>query len=205
MARRASVALTEVSKSRIQGLNAHSHCQPFAVENRVTIRTLSITDDCNARALTPLRQEPPCLQQRPLYRAFPAWRWRGRNDVLDVAAQHRVDPRLIPRTRGAETLHHVAVQTRCLAQRAMALAAFPVCPRTWSVPVVGLAGCHLRRGALPNLLMQPTNKAPHIQSARSVNVARLRRRKGAARSARDRGERRPAGICQGAATISRAT
>ena len=56
MARRASVALTEVSRNRIQGSNSHFHCQPVAVENRVAIRTMSMTDDCNARALTPLRR-----------------------------------------------------------------------------------------------------------------------------------------------------
>ena len=63
MARRASIALTEVSKNRIQGSNAHSHCQPVAVENRVAIRTVSMTGDCNARARTPLRnrvQWPSC-------------------------------------------------------------------------------------------------------------------------------------------------
>jgi hypothetical protein len=45
-----------VSENRILGSNAYSHCQPVAVENREAIRTTSMMDDCNARALTPLRK-----------------------------------------------------------------------------------------------------------------------------------------------------
>jgi hypothetical protein len=55
-ARRASVSSTEVSANRILGSNAYSHCQPVAVENREAIRTTSMMDDCNARALTPTRK-----------------------------------------------------------------------------------------------------------------------------------------------------
>ena len=55
-ARRASVSSTEVSENRKLGSNAYSHCQPVAVENREAIRTTSMMDDCNARALTPLRK-----------------------------------------------------------------------------------------------------------------------------------------------------
>ena len=55
-ARRASVSSTEMSENRILGSNAYSHCQPIAVENREAIRTTSMMDDCNARALTPMRK-----------------------------------------------------------------------------------------------------------------------------------------------------
>src|SRR6202035_5447529 len=55
-ARRASVSSTEVSENRKLGSNAYSHCQPVAVENREAIRTTSMMDDGNARALTPLRK-----------------------------------------------------------------------------------------------------------------------------------------------------
>src|ERR1700681_1897007 len=55
-ARRASVSSTEVSENRLLGSNAYSHCQPVAVENREAIRTTSRMDDCDARALTPMRK-----------------------------------------------------------------------------------------------------------------------------------------------------
>src|ERR1700687_4761647 len=55
-ARRASVSSTEVSENRILGSHAYSPCQPVAVENREAIRTTSLMDDCNARALTPMRK-----------------------------------------------------------------------------------------------------------------------------------------------------
>src|SRR5262249_53071577 len=56
MARRASLAWTEVSENRILGSNAYSHCQPVAIEIREAIRTTSMMDDCNARALIPRRK-----------------------------------------------------------------------------------------------------------------------------------------------------
>ena len=57
-ARRASVASTEVSKNRIHGSNASSlrQCPPVADEDAENIRTTSMMDDSNVRALTPLRQ-----------------------------------------------------------------------------------------------------------------------------------------------------
>ena len=57
-ARRASVSLTEVSKNRIHGSNANSLCQSplVADENPENIRIASMMDDCNARALTPMRK-----------------------------------------------------------------------------------------------------------------------------------------------------
>jgi uncharacterized protein DUF4288 len=39
----------------------------------------------------------------------------------------------------------------------MVLVGLQGCQKAWFVPAAGLAGCHLPRGALPNLLMQPTN------------------------------------------------
>jgi hypothetical protein len=57
-ARRASVATTKVSKNRIHVSNASSlrQCPPVADEDPEYIRTTSMMDDCNARALTPLRK-----------------------------------------------------------------------------------------------------------------------------------------------------
>jgi hypothetical protein len=57
-ARRMSVASTEVSEHHIHGSNANSLCQcpPVADENSENIRTTSTMDDCNARALTPVRK-----------------------------------------------------------------------------------------------------------------------------------------------------
>jgi hypothetical protein len=66
-ARRASVSSTEVSENRILGSNAHSHCPPVAVEDREAIRTTSMMDDCNARALAPMKKSSiAVLSSRPI-------------------------------------------------------------------------------------------------------------------------------------------
>jgi hypothetical protein len=54
----ASVASTEMSKNRIHGSIASSirQCPPVADADPENIRTTSMMDDCNARALTPLRK-----------------------------------------------------------------------------------------------------------------------------------------------------
>src|SRR5262249_46675305 len=65
-AQRESVSSTEESENRILGSNAYSHCQPVAIEIREAIRTTSMMDDCNARALIPLRKSSiAVLSPRP--------------------------------------------------------------------------------------------------------------------------------------------
>src|SRR5262245_50500112 len=55
-AQRESVSSTEESENRILGSNAYSDCQPVAIEIREAIRTTSMMDDCNTRALIPRRK-----------------------------------------------------------------------------------------------------------------------------------------------------
>jgi hypothetical protein len=74
-ARRASVSSTEVSENRILGSNAYSHCQLVAVENREAIRTTSMMDDCNARALTPMRKSSIAVLSSRLFRKPKRRRW----------------------------------------------------------------------------------------------------------------------------------
>ena len=67
-ARRGSVSSTEVSENRILGSNAFPHSQQVAVEMREAIRTTSMMDDCNARALTPLRKSSIAVLSSRLFR-----------------------------------------------------------------------------------------------------------------------------------------
>jgi hypothetical protein len=75
-ARRASVSSTEVSENRILGSKACSHCQPVAVENREAIRTKSMMNDGNARALTPMgKGSIAVLPPRLSFRTSPSTCW----------------------------------------------------------------------------------------------------------------------------------
>ena len=74
-ARRASVLSTELSENRIRGSNAYSQCQPVAVENREAIRTTSMMDDCNAKALTPMRKRSIAVLSPRLFRKLKSRRW----------------------------------------------------------------------------------------------------------------------------------
>src|SRR5262249_5011418 len=74
-AQRESVSSTEGSENRILGSNAYSHCQPVAIEIREAIRTTSMMDDCNARALIPLRKSSIAVLSPRLFRNLKSRRW----------------------------------------------------------------------------------------------------------------------------------
>ena len=74
---RVSLASIEVSKNRIHGSNASSLRQspPVADEDPENIRTTSMMDDCNARALTPLRKSSIAVLSARLFRKLKSRHW----------------------------------------------------------------------------------------------------------------------------------